>query len=229
MGAIYLIRHGQASFGQANYDQLSKVGEEQGAVLGRHFKAIGLQADQVICGGMQRHAQTADQCLQHMGYSGERAIDEGYNEYNHEEVLARYKPEFAEPQGIAQAIAREANPKAAFQRLFAAAVERWVLGEHDADYSESWRGFSSRCAQALENSIAAGGSGHNTLVFTSGGAISILAQAALDLSDRQAFELNWIIANSSVTRLIYGKGRPTLSYFNNYSHVEGDRRLLTYR
>ena len=34
MTTIYLIRHGQASFGAANYDQLSNKGEQQATLLG---------------------------------------------------------------------------------------------------------------------------------------------------------------------------------------------------
>ena len=229
MGALYLVRHGQASFGQANYDQLSKIGHEHSAVLGRHLKAQGLKIDRVVCGGMKRHAQTADECLGAMGFDNSRDIDAGFDEYDHQEVLARFNPAFAEPAGLAQAIAREADPRAAFQRLFGQAVERWVGGEYEDDYHETWSGFKDRCVGAAERAAAAGGSGHNTVIFTSGGAISVIVAHALRLDDRTAFELNWIIANTSVTRLIYGKDRLTLSYFNNFSHVEGDERLLTYR
>ena len=229
MGALYLIRHGQASFGQSNYDQLSKIGHEHSAVLGRHLTQIGRRPDRVICGGMRRHAETADACLAELGYEGLRDIDAGFDEYDHQEVLARFNPDFAEPAGLAKAIAREADPRAAFQRLFSQAVERWVGGEFEDDYHESWSGFKNRCVEAAQRAAAAGGSGHDTLIFTSGGAISVIVAHAMGLSDRSAFELNWIIANTSVTRLIYGKGRLTLSYFNNFSHVEGDKRLLTYR
>ena len=34
MGVILLVRHGQASWGAADYDNLSEPGQEQGAVLG---------------------------------------------------------------------------------------------------------------------------------------------------------------------------------------------------
>ena len=35
MGTIYLVRHGQASFGSDDYDQLSPLGEEQSWHLGQ--------------------------------------------------------------------------------------------------------------------------------------------------------------------------------------------------
>ena len=41
MGTLYLVRHGQASFGADNYDQLSPLGHEQGVRLGRYWARIG--------------------------------------------------------------------------------------------------------------------------------------------------------------------------------------------
>ena len=40
MTTIYLVRHGQASFGKSNYDELSQNGEAQATLLGRYFKDI---------------------------------------------------------------------------------------------------------------------------------------------------------------------------------------------
>ncbi len=37
MASLYLIRHGQASFGSDNYDQLSPLGQRQADVSGRFF------------------------------------------------------------------------------------------------------------------------------------------------------------------------------------------------
>lgn len=38
MATIYLIRHGQASFGAENYDKLSPLGERQASILVRNAK-----------------------------------------------------------------------------------------------------------------------------------------------------------------------------------------------
>ena len=40
MTTIYLIRHGQASFGAESYDKLSATGEQQATVLGQYFQNI---------------------------------------------------------------------------------------------------------------------------------------------------------------------------------------------
>ncbi|HJV74342.1 MAG TPA: phosphoglycerate mutase family protein, partial [Noviherbaspirillum sp.] len=58
MGQIYLVRHGQASFGSANYDQLSELGLEQARLLGEWFANSRQQFHRVVTGDMRRHRQT---------------------------------------------------------------------------------------------------------------------------------------------------------------------------
>ena len=53
MGSIYLIRHGQASFGADDYDVLSPVGVEQAQVLGRHLADLGIAFDRCIAGDLR--------------------------------------------------------------------------------------------------------------------------------------------------------------------------------
>ena len=63
MPVIYLIRHGQASFGAENYDALSDHGWEQSRVLGRHLREQNLGVPRVLCGAMRRHRETAEAAL----------------------------------------------------------------------------------------------------------------------------------------------------------------------
>ena len=63
MGQVYLVRHGQASFGAADYDQLSPTGVEQARVLGRWFAQCGHRFTRVATGSLKRHRQTAEACL----------------------------------------------------------------------------------------------------------------------------------------------------------------------
>ena len=53
MGQILLVRHGQASWGAADYDVLSDLGEEQGTAVGRAL--ADLRPDVVVHGTMLRH------------------------------------------------------------------------------------------------------------------------------------------------------------------------------
>ena len=58
MGQLFLVRHAQASLGEDNYDQLSPLGMRQSLRLGEYWRELGLTFDTVLCGTLQRHAQT---------------------------------------------------------------------------------------------------------------------------------------------------------------------------
>ena len=58
MGTLYLVRHGQASFGAEDYDQLSALGHGQCVKLGEYWRARGLRFDAVLTGSLRRHAQS---------------------------------------------------------------------------------------------------------------------------------------------------------------------------
>ena len=63
MGQLYLVRHGQASFGKANYDELSRLGEQQAYWLGEYFQSLSLNFDRVVTGTLQRQQDTAKHLL----------------------------------------------------------------------------------------------------------------------------------------------------------------------
>ncbi|WP_449433198.1 histidine phosphatase family protein [Pseudomonas putida] len=234
MGQIYLIRHGQASFGSANYDQLSARGEQQARLLGEWFAQRQQTFQQVVTGELQRHRQTTAACLSVLpGSLPSQAwqTDAGFNEYDHEELLARHHPAFAEPGAVAQFFATTENARYVYQEIFQAALARWMSGEHDADYREPWSVFRQRCTAALQRLHASAGPSQAIAVFTSAGTIAALCQHVLGLPDLKMAELNWSLVNSAVTKLLYRPGVVSLSYLNNFAHLEhlGTADTITYR
>lgn len=230
MGAIYLIRHGQASFGQSDYDQLSETGFTQSRVLGEALRPRVPALDAALSGTMRRHRQTAETCLAAMQSQPKLAEAAGFNEYDHDEIVVRFKPEYADQAFRLADMAKQANPRRAFQEMFTQAISRWVSGRHDADYKESWLAFRARCTKALDETIRQLGPSKTALVFTSGGPITAIAQELLQIPDQHAFGLNWTLANCGVTKVIYSERGKYLASLNEHAHFEGARRdLITYR
>lgn len=230
MGAIYLIRHGQASFGKADYDQLSETGFHQAKVLGAALRARVPRPDAVYSGTMRRHRETAEACLAAMAVAAQPVEAAGYKEYDHDEIVLRFKPEYADHAFREADLKRHDNPRRAFQQIFTQAIGRWVSGQHDADYGESWLAFRARCTQALDETIRQLGPSKTALVFTSGGPITAIAQNLLQIPDEHAFGLNWTLANCGVTKIIYSERGKYLSSLNEHAHFEGAlRELITYR
>jgi broad specificity phosphatase PhoE len=241
MGQIFLVRHGQASFGSDNYDQLSPLGVEQAKILGTWFARCGQRFDRIVVGGLKRHRQTAEACIAALGAHEQIAShsDDGFNEYDHDEIMCRYRPEFTDSKEIQRFLATHENAKRVFQQEFEKAMARWMGGRFDHEYKESWQAFRQRCSVALARLMQAGETSQRIVVFTSGGTISALCQSVLGLSDQHVSQLNWSLVNSAVTKLMFQAGedsaqhapRVSLSYLNNYAHLESlpNSKIITYR
>jgi broad specificity phosphatase PhoE len=231
MGEIYLVRHGQASFGADDYDRLSPLGVEQSRQLGVWLAASGQRFDRVVTGTLRRHRQTADECFAAHPQGGARSEDAGLNEYDHRQMLSCYDPRLATPQSVRSVIDAHANPRRAFQELFAAAFARWVSGEHDAEYTESFPDFRARVLGALERLVAAAARSDRLIIFTSGGPIAVIVQNLLGLADERVAALNFSLANAALTSAFFGASGLRLGTVNAFQHLQraGEHTLVTYR
>ncbi|GAA4706182.1 histidine phosphatase family protein [Nocardioides conyzicola] len=216
MGVLLLVRHGQASFGTADYDVLSETGWEQGRLLGGWLRERGAAPTAVVRGGMRRHRETAEVA----GWSAE--VDAGWDEFDHLSVVA------SDPDAPAGDLDRRA-----FQRAFELATARWTSGGHDDDYAEPWPAFRARVDASFAAACARAGTGETALVVTSGGPIAAVCARLVDPdADDATFARLWgrfntVLINSSVSRVVVGPSGPRLLTFNEHPHLEGD--VLTYR
>jgi broad specificity phosphatase PhoE len=231
MTSIYLIRHGQASFGKADYDCLSELGEQQARHLGAEFRARLDGFDKVVRGSMQRHQQTADGCLAAMGQSNiEAQLDAAWNEYDHQDILAQFNSELATAQGVKAYVSRQDNPHKALEQVIAQAFSRWIGSQHNADYLESWPDYQTRIQQALANLMSSLDGEKHVAVFSSGGPIALLSQSILGVPAENLMALNWNLVNCGISKLIRTKKGIILSSLNEHSSFEGiNQHLLTYK
>jgi broad specificity phosphatase PhoE len=231
MTTIYLIRHGQASFGAESYDQLSPNGELQAKLLGQYFDQILKEAPYVVSGSMQRHQQTANLALEQCFPEVEIQNDSAWNEFNHQQVFAKYEPRFNEPHLLKQDVAKEDNPRAYLAKIFEGAIERWTGGDYHHEYDESWPHFKNRVESALQDLCdeLAKSKPRYAVVFTSGGVISVAAGKILGLCSNKTFALNWAIANTSMTTLRLVGNEPQLLSLNEHHFIKAeDSKLLTW-
>lgn len=220
MGQIFLIRHGQASLGAADYDRLSPLGREQARLLGQWFAGTALRIDRVLVGGMRRHRETAEACLAEVpGAPAAYEADHGFDEFDHHQSLVRHWPPFAEEGAIARMLA-EADGQRHFQRIVAGAMVRWSEGRHDADYTESWSQFHARCGATLARLVASAGKSQNIAVFTSGGPVASICGSLLGIGSEQLLALTSSIVNCSVTKLMLGARGAGIAYINSQAHLE---------
>lgn len=231
MTTIYLVRHGQASFGAKSYDQLSPNGELQAKILGDFFQKILKEEPVVIAGSMQRHQQTAKIAMQQCFPEAEILTDSAWNEFNHQQVFAQYEPRFNQPELLKEDVVKEKNPREYLAKIFEGAIERWTGGEFHHEYEESWPDFKSCVETAMQDLCdqLAQTKPRYAVVFSSGGVISVAAGKILELSINRTFALNWSIANASLTTLRLVGNQPQLLSLNEHHFIkEVQPDLLTW-
>lgn len=231
MTTIYLIRHGQASFGQQNYDLLSEKGELQAQILGQSLKNMIKAPPYVVAGSMHRHQQTAQLALAECFPEVKIETNADWNEFDHQQIIAKYDPRFEQAESIKQALALAHDPKAYLIEIFHAAISRWMSGEHDHDYTESWSMFKLRVDSALQQLCKNLNEQkpRQTLVFSSGGVISHVISQLLELNLDKSIQMNWAITNASYSTLAFSNQKMMLMGLNeNYFLKAVDATLETW-
>ncbi|WP_131745866.1 histidine phosphatase family protein [Frankia sp. Cppng1_Ct_nod] len=231
MAAVYLVRHGQASFGKPDYDRLSDRGHRQSRLIGVMLRQRGVVFDKVCTGAMRRHRETATDALAGWAAGATRATgtgrapecDERWNEYNTEDVIACHAP--PAPEGTLL----QPTPRV-FQALLDAALTSWIEAGDASGCAETWPVFAARVRAGLEHVLAGMGSGRTALVFTSAGPITAVCASLLGLPPTGFQALNRVMVNASVTKVVAGRGGISLVSINEHAHLEGgESDLVTYR
>lgn len=239
MALITLVRHGQASFMQDDYDKLSALGQQQSTVLGQYWLRTKAGIDQVYYGPAKRHVHTGELVADVFRKAGETFPEPlpapELDEYPGIEVLRTFLPGLLEKHEDIRALEqsfRNAGEKSElagrlYDKLFQRITRMWVAGELDSQEVESWVQFCARIDVGIARIRENAGSKRRIAVFTSGGVIAATVRLALDLSPQRTLELSWTPRNASYTEFLASGERFSLSSFNNHPHLE-DAALLTY-
>ena len=224
MPTILLVRHGQASFGAADYDQLSPVGFEQAGAVAEHLATRKLRVERIVSGGLRRQRDTATPAVDRFG--GDVEIDPRWDEYAMDEIIAAHSPT------PARASAGEPGEEVSarhYQLVLEQALAAWIVAGRDEAACESWPAFQARTRTALDEVAASLGHGATALVFTSGGVVAALGVTLLGLPAAAMVTLNRVAVNTGITKLICGRRGITLVSFNEHGHLELAQRPITYR
>lgn len=212
MGTLYLVRHGQASFGADDYDQLSELGQRQSIRLGEYFAEREIHFDALIAGTLRRHKQTLGGILQGMNRAGEHLSWEGLNEYDSAAVIATVHP---------QQLEKPTSPEMYRHhfRLLRDGLARWMAGDASPAGMPDYRQFVAGVTSALDH-VRANHFGQSVLVVTSGGPISTAVGAVLGTPPETTIELNLRIRNTSITEFAFTPKRHMLVGFNAIPHLD---------
>ena len=212
MGTLYLVRHGQASFGAQDYDQLSELGQRQSQRLGEYFKLKGLRFEQVLTGTLKRHQQTLTGICSGGGFSTNALTLPGLNEYDSEAVIAAIHP---------HPLAKPDTPELYRHhfRLLRDGLTQWMNGVVSPRGMPSYREFQQGVADAL--ALVRQQTAGDVLLVSSGGPISTAVGQILGTTPETTIELNMRIRNSAVTEFNFTPKRHALQTFNTLPHLDG--------
>jgi broad specificity phosphatase PhoE len=212
MGTLYLVRHGQASFGADDYDRLSDLGHKQSVRLGEYFAQKGIHFDGLIAGTLRRHRETLEGILQGMNHEGEHLSWDGLNEYDAEAVIAAIHPQKLEKPDSPEKYRHHF-------RLLRDGLAQWMAGVVSPRGMPTYRDFAAGVAGALDH-VRANHYGKNVLIVSSGGPIATAVGHVLGMSAEATIELNLRIRNSAITEFVFTPKRHSLVCFNAIPHLE---------
>ena len=211
MGTLFLVRHGQASFGAADYDQLSALGRQQSVRLGEYFALKGIAFDFAISGTLRRHVQTYAGICEGAGIGLSALAWPGLNEYDSEAVIRTvHSGPLAAPD----------SPEVyrAHFRLLRQGLAAWMAGSVAPLGMPSYVQFVAGISAALDH-VRSQHSG-NVLLVSSGGPISTAVGQVLGTPADTTIELNLRIRNSAVTEFAFTPKRHMLVSYNHVPHLD---------
>ena len=225
MSNLYLVRHGQASFGAEDYDNLSELGHKQAVRLGEYFKQKDLKFDAVLTGTLRRHVQTwagiaeGAGLAQDGGFAQEPLQWPGLNEYDSHAVIAAIHPYKLDKPDTPEMYRHHF-------RLLKDGLTQWMNGVVSPKGMPTYDEFQHGVVSALEH-VRKNHTG-NVLIVSSGGPISTAVGHILGTTPEKTIELNLRIRNCSITEFAYTPKRHMLVTYNTLPHLEDLPDWVTY-
>jgi broad specificity phosphatase PhoE len=225
MPTVLLVRHGQASFGAADYDLLSDLGRRQAEIVAASLAERGYNPSRLVSGTLRRQLETAAAFA--VPGAPELEVEPRWNEYDADDVLAHHSDSALRLEADG---AGETMTNRGFQAALEPALAEWVAHAERSPTAQTWPQFSGAGSDALSELTAGLDSGETAIVVTSGGAIAAVVGTLLGAPAETFAALNRTLVNSSVTKLAIGSTGTNVVSFNDHSHLEAvDRALVTYR
>jgi broad specificity phosphatase PhoE len=223
--AVLLVRHGQASFGAADYDALSEVGRRQAEIVAAAIAARGLRIDRLASGTLRRQRETA------AAFGGlEATVDRRWDEYDPDQILAVHGDTEVRIGTVGDHASPSHLDSRSFQAILEPALDAWIAGGDGGPTEQTWADFRAAGEAALVDLADQARPGGAAVAVTSGGVVAALVGSLLGAPAETFAALNRVVVNASITKLVIGSSGTNLVSFNDHSHLEAvDRALVTYR
>ena len=222
MARLVLIRHGQASYGQVDYDRLSPRGEEQARALGPFLANAKLDA--LYVGPLRRQTQTAALAAEAAKLPAATQLAE-FAEYPAFDLIKHFLPKLAAEDPKFADIVTKPNRELA-DAAFKTILRRWSRDEWSIEGVERVTQFAARVRAGLERVVRDLRSGARVGIVTSAGPIGVAVGLVFGASELHMVRTSVVIRNASITELQlrtqdfeWHPERISLLSFNSTAHL----------
>ena len=199
MGSLFLIRHGQASYGEVDYDKLSARGQEQARAVGGWLATAKL--DQIYAGPLGRQQQTIAFATEAAGVPLPAAATlPELAEYPAFEMLQHLIPRLVAEDPRFEQLKTAPTPRL-LDEAFHTVLGRWSRDEWVVDGVERVADFVDRVRTALDRVIRAAGSGARIACVTSAGPIGVAVGLVFGIAADRMVRTSVVVRNASITQL----------------------------
>ena len=210
MAITVLVRHGQASWGAADYDVLSEHGHRQARTLGAAWRTAEFAPTRIVSGHMRRHLDTAEEVRSGLRSAPSVERVDGLEEFDHVDV-------FAESVGADGSL--PALNEATMEEMFTDGLRRWITPDGSRSYRESYAAFRTRVADAFAVVQADLAADDKLVIVTSGGVIAALVCDLLGVDAERWPSLAAPIVNTGTSKVLLRRNEPMLVSFNEHAHL----------
>jgi broad specificity phosphatase PhoE len=214
MPVLYLLRHGQASFGTEDYDNLSELGRRQAHVAGAELARRGARAPVVVSGTLRRQRDTAAIAADVLG-ADVAGTDARFDEFEAHRAVDEYLGGPGATDGLTSA---------QFQEHLDVVITGWVQ-----EGTPFWRAFAGGAVDAVRELAASLPAGSDAVVVTSAGLTAAVVGSILGTGAEGVVALNRVSVNASITTLVAGTRGLSVVSFNDHGHLLGEPGLRTSR
>jgi broad specificity phosphatase PhoE len=199
VGTLYLIRHGQASYGEADYDRLSPRGIEQAHAVGRW--AAHQRLDALYAGPLRRQQQTAQYANEAAGGAlpPSAALAE-LAEYPAFEMLQHLVPRLVAEDPKFARLTETPTPRL-LDEAFQTILTKWSRDEWAVEGVERVAMFVARVRAGLDRVLRAAGSGARLACVTSAGPIGVAVGLVFEIPAERMVRTSIVVRNASITEL----------------------------
>jgi len=226
MATLLLIRHGQASYGEADYDRLSTRGQAQARELGKFL--VGERIDLLFAGPLRRQRDTAALAREVATNLPAPTTLAELAEYPAFELIQHSMPKLVAEDPKFAALTQTPTKELA-NDAFHTILNKWARDEWEVTGVERVTDFAARVQRGLDQIVRGAERGARIAVVTSAGPIGVAVGLTFGATPHHMVRTSTVIRNASITELRFRSEdfdwhpeRVGLIAFNSIHHLPAE-------